>query len=131
MLVFFVLFCFLGPLIYQTNQSIFNPLITDLAPGGGHLLGTDEHGFDELGRIMAGGQTALEIGFFASFIATVIGTLWGAIAGLAGGIVDGDHDAVRRRPAVDPVAVRRAGAGDEVQRDGGRAEPAASACSRG
>jgi ABC-type dipeptide/oligopeptide/nickel transport system permease subunit len=88
-LAFFVLFCFLGPLVYHTNQSAFNPLVTDLPPSGGHLLGTDEHGFDELGRIMAGGQTALEIGFFASFIATVIGTLWGAIAGLAGGLLDG------------------------------------------
>jgi len=88
-LVFFVLFCFVGPLIYHTNQSSFNPLITDLPPGGSYPLGTDEHGFDELGRIMAGGQTALEIGFFASAIATVLGTLWGAIAGLVGGIVDG------------------------------------------
>jgi peptide/nickel transport system permease protein len=88
-LVFFVLFCFVGPLIYPTNQTLFNPLITDLAPGGGYPLGTDEHGLDELGRIMAGGQTALEIGFFASAIATVLGTLWGAIAGLVGGIVDG------------------------------------------
>ena len=74
-LLFFVAFCFLGPLIHHTNQTDFNPLITDLAPGGGHLLGTDEHGFDELGRIMLGGQTALEIGFLASLIATVIGTL--------------------------------------------------------
>ena len=47
-------------------------------------LGTDDNGFDELGRIMLGGQTALEIGFLAAAIATVIGTLWGAIAGLAG-----------------------------------------------
>ena len=88
-ILFFVLFCFIGPLVYHTDQSQFNPLITDLSPGGSHLLGTDEHGFDELGRIMKGGQTALEIGFFASAIATVIGTLWGAIAGLAGGILDG------------------------------------------
>ncbi|MGA2469073.1 MAG: ABC transporter permease [Solirubrobacteraceae bacterium] len=88
-IVFFIVFCFIGPLVYHTNQSLFNPLITDQAPGGSHLLGTDDHGFDELGRIMAGGQTALEIGFFASAIATVIGTLWGAIAGLVGGILDG------------------------------------------
>jgi len=88
-LVFFVLFCFVGPLIYHTNQSVFNPLLTDQPPGGGYPLGTDDHGLDELGRIMAGGQTALEIGFFAATIATVIGTLWGAIAGLAGGILDG------------------------------------------
>jgi peptide/nickel transport system permease protein len=88
-ILFFILFCFVGPLVYHTNQTDFNPLITNLPPGGGHPLGTDEHGFDELGRIMSGGQTALEIGFFASFIATVIGTLWGAIAGLLGGLLDG------------------------------------------
>ena len=88
-IVFFVLFSFVGPLIYHTNQSLFNPLTTDQPPGGGYPLGTDDHGFDELGRIMVGGQTALEIGFFAASIATVIGTLWGAIAGLVGGIVDG------------------------------------------
>ncbi len=88
-LVFFVLFCFLGPLFYHTNQTVFNPLTTDLPPGGGHPLGTDEHGFDELGRIMKGGQSAIEIGFAASLIATVVGTLWGAVAGLVGGLVDG------------------------------------------
>ena len=88
-LVFFVLFCFLGPVFYHTNQSLTNPLITDQAPSGAHVLGTDDNGFDELGRMMAGGQTALEIGFLAAAMATVIGTLWGAIAGLLGGIVDG------------------------------------------
>jgi ABC-type dipeptide/oligopeptide/nickel transport system permease subunit len=95
-LVFFVLFCFIGPLVYHTNQSLTQPLQANLSPGaasplGGHagVLGTDEHGFDELGRIMAGGQTALEIGFFAAFISIVIGTLYGAIAGLSGRLVDG------------------------------------------
>ena len=58
-LLFFVLFCFLGPVIHPTNQTNTNPLITDMAPGGGNLLGTDDNGFDELGRIMVGGQAAL------------------------------------------------------------------------
>ncbi len=88
-ILFFILFCFVGPLVHHTNQTDFNPLNTNLPPGSGHPLGTDEHGFDELGRIMKGGQTALEIGFLASLLATVIGTLWGAVAGLVGGIVDG------------------------------------------
>jgi peptide/nickel transport system permease protein len=88
-ILFFVLFCFVGPLVYHTNQSLTNPLITDLPPGAGHPLGTDENGFDELGRIMAGGQTALEIGFLASLVATVVGTLYGAVSGLVGGIIDG------------------------------------------
>lgn len=95
-LVFFVLFCFAGPVFYHTNQALTQPLNADLqplaaSPLGGHagILGTDEHGFDELGRIMAGGQTALEIGFFAALISIVIGTLYGAVAGLSGRLVDG------------------------------------------
>lgn len=87
-LAFFVVFSFLGPLVYHTNQVDTNILLTDQPPGPGHPLGTDDVGFDVLGRLMKGGQTSLEIGFLAAAIATVIGTLWGAIAGLAGGIVD-------------------------------------------
>jgi len=88
MLIFFVLFSFVGPLIYHTNQLDTSLTLADQPPSGAHLLGTDGNGFDELGRIMKGGQAALEIGFFAAFVAIVIGTLWGAVSGLAGGIVD-------------------------------------------
>ena len=88
LLVFFLLFCFLGPLVYHTDQLSTNLLNTNTPPGSGNPLGTDGFGFDVLGRIMLGGQTSLEVGFLSAFIATVIGTLWGAVAGLAGGIVD-------------------------------------------
>lgn len=88
-IVFFVLFCFLGPHIYRTDQTVVNVVNEDLAPSHAHLLGTDGNGFDEIGRMMVGGQAALEIGFFAAFIATVIGTIYGAVAGLIGGLVDG------------------------------------------
>ena len=64
-LVFFVLFCFVGPLIYHTNQIDTNLTAANQPPSSAHLLGTDTNGFDELGRIMKGGQAALEIGFFA------------------------------------------------------------------
>ena len=87
-LIFFVLFSFVGPLIYHTNQLDTSLTLANQPPSGAHLLGTDGDGFDELGRIMKGGQAALEIGFFAAFVAIVIGTLWGAVSGLAGGIVD-------------------------------------------
>ena len=87
-IVFFILFCFLGPVFYHTDQLHGVLSDTYLAPGGGHPLGTDKDGYDELGRMMKGGQAALEIAFLTATIATVIGTLWGAIAGLAGGIVD-------------------------------------------
>jgi ABC-type dipeptide/oligopeptide/nickel transport system permease subunit len=88
MLIFFVLFCFVGPLIYRTNQLDTNLTISYQPPSAAHLLGTDGTGFDELGRMMKGGQAALEIGFFAAFVAIVIGTLWGAVSGLAGGVID-------------------------------------------
>jgi ABC-type dipeptide/oligopeptide/nickel transport system permease subunit len=89
LLVAAVLFCFLGPHLYHSNQINSNVLDTDLHPGKGHPLGTDDQGFDELGRIMKGGQASLKIGFFSAAIATLIGTLYGAIAGLVGGILDG------------------------------------------
>lgn len=87
-IVFFVLFCFVGPLVYHRDLTVTNVLASDLAPGGHYPLGTDQNGFDELARLMKGGQTALEIGFLASLVATVVGTLYGAIAGLAGGVAD-------------------------------------------
>jgi ABC-type dipeptide/oligopeptide/nickel transport system permease subunit len=86
--VFFLAFCFLGPYVYHTDQLQTNVVAAYTSPGSGHPLGTDANGFDELGRIMVGGQAALEIGLFSSLVATVIGTLVGAIAGLVGGIVD-------------------------------------------
>jgi ABC-type dipeptide/oligopeptide/nickel transport system permease subunit len=87
-LIFFVVFCFLGPLVYHGNVLSTSLLNTDLPPGGGHPLGTTDEGFDELALLMKGGQAALQVGFFSAVLAIVIGSLWGAIAGLAGGIVD-------------------------------------------
>jgi ABC-type dipeptide/oligopeptide/nickel transport system permease subunit len=87
-LVFFVLFSFVGPLIYHTDQLTTSLTEANLPPSGQHPLGTDTAGFDELGRMMKGGQASLEIGFFAAFVAIVIGTLFGAVSGLIGGFVD-------------------------------------------
>jgi len=86
--LFFVLFCFAGPHLYHTNQTSVNVVNSFESPGSGHLLGTDGQGFDELGRIMLGGQSSLEVGLFAAVIATTIGALYGTAAGLAGGVVD-------------------------------------------
>jgi len=88
-LVFFFLFCFLGPLVYHGNISVSDLGNANSQPVQGLPLGADANGFDVLGQLMAGGQASLEIGLLAATIATVVGTLWGAIAGLAGGLVDG------------------------------------------
>jgi peptide/nickel transport system permease protein len=87
-LLFFVVFCFLGPFVYHTNLLDVNLINAHDPPGAGHPLGADVNGFDVLGELMKGGQAALEIGFFAAFVAITIGALVGAVAGLAGGIVD-------------------------------------------
>lgn len=87
-LVFFIVFSFIGPLVYHTNQTLTNPLMSDQGPSGSHWFGTDENGFDEIGRIMLSGRSALEVGFLAALISIVFGTLYGAISGLAGGALD-------------------------------------------
>jgi peptide/nickel transport system permease protein len=81
-------FCFLGPYFYHTNQINTNLANENLPPGTGHPLGTDQNGYDILGRLMVGGQISLEVGLAAAVLATVVGTLWGAIAGYFGGAVD-------------------------------------------
>ena len=57
-------------------------------PSGAHPLGCDNVGYDELGRLMVGGQTSLEVGFAAAIVAVLIGTLYGAFSGFVGGPVD-------------------------------------------
>lgn len=87
-LVFMVLFSFIGPLVYVTNQVKTNFAEVTLPPGSAHPLGTDEVGRDVLGRLMVGGQSSLEVGLAAALLASLIGTTWGAVAGLVGGWVD-------------------------------------------
>jgi peptide/nickel transport system permease protein len=90
-IVFFVLFCYVGPFLYHSNQTnasqaLFAP---DTAPPGkGHPLGTDSSGFDILGRLMYGGQVSLLVGFSAAAVATIFGALYGAISGFFGTWVD-------------------------------------------
>ncbi len=86
--VFNVLFCFVVPLIYRTDQVDTNIINSNLAPSGSHLLGTDNNGFDILGRLMKGGQSSIEIAFCVALIATFIGVVYGAIAGFFGKFVD-------------------------------------------
>lgn len=83
-----VAFCFVGPLLYHTDQ--LHPVVTqvNLAPSGRFPLGTDNVGFNVLGRLMVAGQSSLEVGLAAAAIATVFGGLWGALSGFVGGWVD-------------------------------------------
>ena len=86
--VFILLFCFVGPHIYVTNQVDTNLINTLCPPSASNLLGCDELGYDQLGRLMVGGQTSLEVGLAAALVSVLFGTLYGAISGFAGGFVD-------------------------------------------
>jgi peptide/nickel transport system permease protein len=87
-IVFIVLFCFVGPHIYVTNQTNTDLIDYLCTPSSQHLLGCDDVGYDELGRLMVGGQTSIEVGLAAAVVSVLVGTLYGAISGFAGGIVD-------------------------------------------
>jgi peptide/nickel transport system permease protein len=67
-------FCFIGPLIYRTDQVHTNINEVTRPPSAEHPLGTDDVGYDALG---------------AAAVAVVLGVLWGAIAGYIGGMLDG------------------------------------------
>jgi peptide/nickel transport system permease protein len=86
--VFMLLFCFIGPLVYSTDQVHTNLINSLCPPGGAHPLGCDPVGYDVLGRLMIAGQTSLEVGFAAAIVAVLFGTLYGAISGFIGGPLD-------------------------------------------
>jgi ABC-type dipeptide/oligopeptide/nickel transport system permease subunit len=88
LMILLALFCFVGPLIYQTNQVSTNLLAQNLPPSAAHPLGTTPQGRDELGQLMLGGQSTLEVGFAVAFLATAFGMAWGAVAGYVGGFID-------------------------------------------
>lgn len=87
-IIFVVLFCFVGPMMYHTNQVSTNLNEMNLPPSARHLLGTNEVGYDTLGRLMLGGQSSLEVGLAAALLASVWGTAWGAVSGFVGGWLD-------------------------------------------
>jgi peptide/nickel transport system permease protein len=84
-----VLFSFVGPLVYRTDQVHVNLAAISQPPSLHHLLGTNAVGNDVLGQLMLGGQSSLEVGLAAALLASIIGTAWGAVAGYIGGLVDG------------------------------------------
>jgi peptide/nickel transport system permease protein len=85
---FILMFCFVGPHIYVTQQVIVTTSNVDCHPSLGHLLGCDDLGYDVVGRLMAGGQNSLEVGLMAALVACLFGSVYGAVAGYIGGFVD-------------------------------------------
>jgi len=87
-LIAITIFCFIGPLLWHTDQVHTNLMDALQPPSGKHPLGTDDLGRDVLGRLMAGGRISLIVGVSAAIIATSVGAVYGALAGYTGGAVD-------------------------------------------
>jgi peptide/nickel transport system permease protein len=87
-IVLLVLFSFLGPIFYSTDQLHPNLALVNLRPNSSHLLGTDQSGFDILGRLMSGGRPTIEVGLAVGVVSTIFGLLYGAISGYFGKVSD-------------------------------------------
>lgn len=87
LLIFMILFSFVGPLISPYGYNDRSALVK-VAPSFKHWLGTDYLGRDILTRVMEGGRISIAVGVIAVVISVVIGTLVGAVAGYYGGKVD-------------------------------------------
>ena len=70
------------------NPDYIDPINSRLAPGWGHLMGTDQLGRDMLSRVLYGARQSIYIGVLASLLANLIGTVLGAVAGYLGGKFD-------------------------------------------
>lgn len=88
LLLFLVLFSFVGPLIYHVSAIQSHVTQTVAAPSARFPLGTDSLGHNVLAQLMVGGQSSLEVGFAAAFVSVVFGTLYGMFSAMVGGWLD-------------------------------------------
>jgi peptide/nickel transport system permease protein len=89
LVVFFLLFTLLAPVIspYDAfDQDLSSAL---QAPSTSHPFGTDQYGRDVLSRVMLGTRTALLAIVIADGLALIAGMLLGLIAGVSSELVDG------------------------------------------
>jgi len=71
---------------YDPNQTNYNAV--EQLPSLLHPLGTDDHGRDQLSRIIWGARTALIVAPSATVVGVFLGLVLGAVAGYFGGWVD-------------------------------------------
>ena len=93
LLVLIAAFSFLGPFFYHSNQTDPSRFLGILgcnnhAPTAQHILGRDPYCWDELGRLMVGGQSSLEVGFASAIISMIFGVFYGLFSGFRGGLID-------------------------------------------
>ena len=83
-----VLLSILAPLLTHFNPNEPDIMKVLAGPGGGHILGTDSAGRDNLARLLFGARTTLIAAALVSITAIVVGVPAGLIAGYYGGFFD-------------------------------------------
>ncbi|MEL7563485.1 MAG: ABC transporter permease [Dehalobacterium sp.] len=88
LLIFIVVFCFLGPFLSPYELGETNLLHAGQPPSIEHWLGTDKAGRDVLLRLMIGGRLSLIVGFAVVAVEIFLGTVIGLVSGYYGGWID-------------------------------------------
>jgi peptide/nickel transport system permease protein len=88
--VFVVLACFLGPVIFPVTSPSGAGLAGSMLPplSAGHIFGTDPLGNDILSRILYGGRVSIEVGLGSCALGFAVGGLLGILAGFKAGWTD-------------------------------------------
>ncbi len=87
-LIIFVIFAIIGPMMVPYQYDKVNLFSTYEKPGSEHWFGTDSLGRDIWCRVWIGARVSLFIAIVSAFSQMVIGTIVGSISGLAGGRID-------------------------------------------
>jgi ABC-type dipeptide/oligopeptide/nickel transport system permease subunit len=87
--VLIILGSYIVPYFYKWKFDVPNIQAQSVKPGqDGHIIGTDETGYDLLARIMRGTQRDFEIIIIATALAVFMGILIGSLAGYFGKVAD-------------------------------------------
>ena len=73
---------------YEYMVATSDSLNSNALPGGDHILGTDENGYDVFSRLMYGGRISLTLGFVVVILQSLFGVVLGGLAGYFGKWVD-------------------------------------------
>lgn len=79
-----VLSCLFAEVIAPWQSWEMDSAAVSMAPGAGHIFGTDAMGRDLFSMLLYGGRASIFIGLMASAVSTVIAVIYGAISGMAG-----------------------------------------------
>lgn len=86
-LIVFIIVCAAPVICKYKPETIDNTMIRK-APGGGHILGTDDYGRDIFSRLVYGGRISMTVALSATALQLFFGIVLGSFAGYFGKWID-------------------------------------------